>query len=81
MRSAVLPRKWTVADSIETFNVRSWAGPYFSVNAAGHCVTHPTGAEGPQIDLKELVDEVRKRGIAPPLLVRFPEILRAASSS
>src|SRR5438067_691182 len=29
------------------------------------------------IDLKELVDEVRKRGIGLPLLIRFPEILKA----
>jgi len=29
------------------------------------------------VDLKELVDETRRRGIAPPLLIRFSEILQA----
>ena len=29
------------------------------------------------IDLKELVDEVRERGIGLPLLIRFPEILKS----
>jgi len=73
---AGMPRRWTIADSLETFGVRHWGGPYFSVNAAGHAVVHPNGPGTAEIDLKELVDEVRKRGIAPPLLVRFPEILR-----
>ena len=73
---AGMPRRWSVADSVETYNVRNWGGAYFGVNAAGHCVVHPAGPDGAQIDLMELVDEVRKRGIAPPLLVRFPEILQ-----
>ena len=73
---AGMPRRWTIADSLEIYNLRSWGGTYFSVNALGHCVAHPAGTEGPAIDLKELVDEVRKRGIGLPLLVRFPEILR-----
>ena len=47
-----------------------------SVNPAGHLVVHPDGPDAAHIDLLELVEEVRKRGIAPPLLVRFPEILR-----
>ncbi|MSP60101.1 MAG: biosynthetic arginine decarboxylase [Myxococcales bacterium] len=74
--TAGMPRRWTVADSLEIYNVRSWGGSYFSVNPAGHVVAHPAGPEGAQIDMKELVDEVRKRGIGLPLLVRFPEILR-----
>src|SRR4051812_21758400 len=71
-----LPRRWTVADSIETYEIRAWGGQYFSANAAGHVIAHPYGADGANVDLLELVEEVRKRGIAPPLLVRFPEILR-----
>jgi arginine decarboxylase len=74
--AAGIPRRWTVADSLEMYNVRSWGGQYFSVNNAGNCVAHPAGPEGVNIDMKELVEEVRKRGIGLPLLVRFPEILR-----
>jgi arginine decarboxylase len=71
-----MPRRWTIADSIETYSVRNWGSAYFSINAAGNVAVHPSGPEAAQIDFKELVDEVRQRGIAPPLLVRFPEILR-----
>ena len=38
-------------------------------------------ARRPAIDLKELVDEVRERGIGLPLLIRFSEILKAGWSS
>src|SRR5947208_17006979 len=40
-------------------------------------VMHPGGNGPPAIDLKELVDEVRERGIGLPLLIRFSEIIKA----
>lgn len=69
------PRKWTLADSIETYEIRTWGRPYFGVNEKGHVVVHPDGEGGPSADLKELVDEVRQRGIGLPLLIRFTDIL------
>jgi len=71
-----VPRKWTLADSVETYEIRTWGNPYFGVNDRGHVVVHPYGPEGPSADLKELVDEVRRRGIGLPLLIRFTDILR-----
>ncbi len=71
-----VPAKWTVADSVETYAVRTWGQPYFSVNEAGNVVVHPRGEGTGSADLKDLVDEVRKRGIEPPLLIRFTDILR-----
>ena len=71
-----VPRKWTLADSVETYEIRTWGNPYFGVNDRGHVVVHPYGPEGPSADLKELVDEVRRRGIPLPLLIRFTDILR-----
>jgi arginine decarboxylase len=71
-----LPQKWTLADSIETYDIRTWGSPYFGVNDKGNIVVHPNGPDGPQADLKELVDEVRGRGIGLPLLLRFSNILR-----
>jgi arginine decarboxylase len=51
-------------------------------NATTGHTTGPGGGQGgqghgPGIDLKELVDEVRERGIGLPLLIRFPEILKS----
>jgi arginine decarboxylase len=62
---------------MELYNIRGWGNDYFSVNDRGHLAVHPGGPAGAAIDLKELVDEVRERGIAPPLLIRFSEIIKA----
>jgi arginine decarboxylase len=73
---ATLPRKWTLADSVETYEIRTWGNPFFGVNEKGHVVVHPDGPGGASADLEELVEEVRRRGIGLPLLVRFTDILR-----
>jgi arginine decarboxylase len=72
---AGIPRRWTVADSAETYAVRSWGGGYFTINDAGNVAITPNGPTSAPIDMKELVDEVRKRGINLPLLIRFSDIL------
>src|SRR5438552_1228631 len=71
-----LPRRWSVADSAEIYNIRSWGGGYFGVSETGNIVCTPNGPSTPPIDMKELVDEVRRRGINLPLLIRFNDILK-----
>ncbi len=72
-----IPRKWTVADSTEVYGVKYWGHNYFSVAESGNMQAHPAGIEGPAIDMKELVDEVARRGIGLPLLIRFSDVLRS----
>src|SRR4029077_18407796 len=77
MATAPLSRRWSPADSRDLYNIQGWGNNYFSVNDAGFMVVHPGGPGSPAIDLKELVDEVRERGISLPLLIRFSEIIKA----
>jgi len=78
MSTAVgIPRKWTVADSAEVYGTKYWGHNYFSIAESGNAVAHPAGVEGPAIDLKELVDEVARRGIGLPLLIRFSDVLKS----
>ncbi len=74
---ANLNRVWTVADAQETYGIRNWGSGYFGINDKGHVVVHPLGPDGPQADLKDLVDEVSRRGIDLPLLLRFSDILHS----
>jgi arginine decarboxylase len=74
---AGIPRRWTVADSTEVYGVKYWGNNYFSINDAGNAQAHPGGSDGARVDLKELVDEVGRRGIGLPLLIRFSDILRS----
>lgn len=75
--TAGIPRKWTIADSAETYGVKYWGNNYFSINDAGNVQSHPSGPENGRIDLKELVDEVARRGIGLPLLIRFSDVLKS----
>jgi arginine decarboxylase len=77
MVTATLTNRWTAADSMDLYNVRGWGNNYFSVNDRGNISVHPGGIAAPAIDLKDLVDEVRQRGIGLPLLIRFSEIIKA----
>ncbi|MCC6809283.1 MAG: biosynthetic arginine decarboxylase [Deltaproteobacteria bacterium] len=71
-----MPRTWTVADSLETYGVKNWGRGYFSANDKGELIVTPSKNENDKVNLPELVDEVRRRGIALPLLIRFSDILR-----
>lgn len=70
------PHRWTLADAHELYGIRNWGNPYFGINEKGHVIVHPDGPQAPNMDLKELVDEVRRRGIGLPLLIRFTDVLR-----
>lgn len=75
MSNSTVPHKWTLADSAELYEVQTWGSPYFGLNERGHVVVYGDGPDGPTADLKELVDEVRRRGISLPLLIRFTNVL------
>jgi arginine decarboxylase len=77
MKSSDLLRRWSVADSLETYAVRNWGNPYFGINEKGNLVVQPAGDGKESIDLKELVDEIAQRGIQLPLLLRFSDILKS----
>ena len=69
-------RAWTVKDSVELYNVNGWGRDFFSINETGHVEVSPSGPSSSRIDLKELVDDLRSRGLNLPILIRFSDILR-----
>jgi arginine decarboxylase len=69
-------RAWTVKDSIDLYNIHGWGRDFFTVNEAGHIEVTPAGPGSAKIDLKDLVDDLRNRGLNLPLLIRFSDILK-----
>jgi arginine decarboxylase len=69
-------RAWTVKDSLELYNVNGWGRDFFTINEAGHVEVTPSGPGSARIDLRELVEDLRSRGLNLPLLIRFSDILR-----
>jgi arginine decarboxylase len=70
---------WTHVDSESLYNVSNWGRGYFGINAAGNVQATPEGPDRPDkpgIDLYELIGQIKRRGIATPVLLRFDGILR-----
>lgn len=66
---------WALADAIATYQINGWGSPYFSIAENGHVVVAPNPLKEQTVDLHELVDNLRARGLGLPLLIRFPDIL------
>jgi len=66
---------WKLHDAFEAYGVKNWGKGYFGINKLGHVTVHPHKDPDRGIDLKDLVDQIRTRGIQPPLLLRFTDIL------
>lgn len=70
-----LKKNWSIENSLEQYLISRWGSPYFSSNKKGNLTCDPVGEGKSFIDLKELVDDLCRRGIQPPLLIRFNDIL------
>ncbi len=68
--------RWTVERAAELYGFAAWGQGYFSVSDRGHVLVHPVRGAGATIDLYEVVEGLRERGIDPPVVVRFEEIVR-----
>src|SRR5438128_4710620 len=71
-----MKNEWDVDAAIATYNVDGWGGGYFTVNPAGNVVARPLQENGGTIDILEVVNEARRRGLSFPLVIRFQDLLR-----
>jgi arginine decarboxylase len=69
-------KTWSVQDALDLYNISSWGGGRFGVNADGHLTLTPYSAGGPELSLKRLADDLRARGIQLPCLVRCSDLLK-----
>src|SRR5689334_4466935 len=68
--------EWDIDAAIATYNVDAWGSGYFSINSAGNVIARPLKENGSSIDLLEVVNEARERGLGFPLVIRFQDLLR-----
>jgi arginine decarboxylase len=66
---------WSVKKSAALYNVNGWSAGFFTINDAGRTCVTPKGANGPSLDLYELVNDLVDRGLRAPLWIRFPDIV------
>lgn len=66
------------AEAEELYGIERWGKGYFSVSDDGNLLVHPTREANRTIELVNVIDEVKRRGIGTPVVVRFPQILDSA---
>jgi len=66
---------WTIRDSDRLYRISRWGSGYYHVNDEGHVSVRPTRNKRAQVDLYDLMKDLRKRKIEPPVLIRFMDVL------
>jgi arginine decarboxylase len=67
---------WDIEAARALYNIQRWGAKYFDINDAGHVVAKPLQDAGGSVDLTDIIEEARGRGLKFPLLIRFQDILR-----
>jgi arginine decarboxylase len=73
--------RWSINESARIYNINNWGADLFSINKKGNICVHPSPNSKHSIDLKALVDDLIKRKIKPPILLRFMNILEGRIAS
>src|ERR1700761_2462634 len=67
---------WNVDASRTLYNIQNWGAKYFDINDAGHVIAKPLQEAGASVDVTDVIEEAKSRGLKFPLLIRFQDILR-----
>ena len=67
---------WDTNAARNLYNVHRWGAKYFDINDAGEVVAMPLQEAGTSVEISDVIEEARGRGLKFPLLIRFQDILR-----
>jgi arginine decarboxylase len=69
-------RPWDIEAARALYHISRWGAKYFDINEAGHVVARPLQEAGATVDITDVIEEAKGRGLKFPLLIRFQDILR-----
>ena len=67
---------WDIQSAISLYNIDRWGTGYFSINKRGNVEVMPTQNAATSIDLTEVIEEAKQRGLMFPIVIRFQDLLR-----
>src|SRR6266853_6893758 len=67
---------WNIQQARNLYSIQSWGAKYFDINEAGRVVAWPLQEAGASVELTDVIEEAKGRGLKFPLLIRFQDILR-----
>src|SRR5216684_101637 len=68
--------RWDIQCARNLYSIHRWGAKYFDINDAGRVVARPLRDSGASVDLTDVIEEAKARGLKFPLLIRFQDILR-----
>jgi arginine decarboxylase len=66
-----------IEQTVETYGIENWGAGYFDVNRKGNLIVRPTEGDPRAADVREIIDDLARRGITAPVLLRFPQLVAA----
>ncbi len=69
------PESQRFTEAASLYGIPNWGKGFFHVSEDGMLVVRPTREASRGVALKQIVDEVARRGISTPMVIRFPQIL------
>src|SRR5881409_643030 len=70
------PEPWSIQHARNLYNIHRWGAKYFDINEAGRVIAKPLRVSGASVDLTDVIEEAKARGLKFPVLIRFQDILR-----
>src|SRR5678809_1579519 len=67
---------WDIQQARNLYSVNRWGAGYFDINENGRVIARPQRDAGAAVDLTDVIEEARARGLKFPVLIRFQDILR-----
>ncbi len=67
--------RFTVDDAINLYGLDGWGNGYVAVGTDGHLLVTPSRDPSRAIDVLKVVEDLGRRGLKTPLLLRFPQLL------
>ena len=61
--------------TIETYGIENWGANYFGVNRKGNLIVRSPEDENLTADVLEVIEDLQRRGVNTPILLRFPQLL------
>ena len=67
---------WDIPAAISLYNIDRWGSGYFTINEKGNIQVLPTRNASAKIDMMDVIEDAKARGLNFPLVLRFQDLLR-----
>jgi arginine decarboxylase len=67
---------WDIQKARNLYSIHRWGAEYFDINDSGRVIAKPLRDAGASVDITDVVEEAKARGLKFPVLIRFQDILR-----